>query len=215
MTSSILSFPERGPWGDARYPGNCSGHVLQWLIQLYRPRFIVDPMEGSGTSRAVCRRLRLPYVGFDLSSGFDATTVPLVSRLDRRADLVFLHPPYHSMIVYSGNVWGTNPDDHDLSRCGSLLDYEQKLRWVIRSCHDALAPTGHLAVLIGDLRQRGRYVALLPVVLRCLPEELLEAIVIKLQHNVTSDRTTYTGSFIPIRHEYLVIFKSWPALRHD
>jgi hypothetical protein len=26
---SLLSFPERGPWGRAGYRGNCSGYVYQ------------------------------------------------------------------------------------------------------------------------------------------------------------------------------------------
>lgn len=28
---SILSFPERGHWGDAKWRGNCSGHVYKDL----------------------------------------------------------------------------------------------------------------------------------------------------------------------------------------
>ena len=23
--TSVVSYPDRGPWGDNRYPGNCSG----------------------------------------------------------------------------------------------------------------------------------------------------------------------------------------------
>lgn len=30
--STILSFSERGPWGDRKYRGNCSGYVQAFLI---------------------------------------------------------------------------------------------------------------------------------------------------------------------------------------
>jgi hypothetical protein len=29
---SILSFPDRGPWGNSRYRGNCSGHVYKRIF---------------------------------------------------------------------------------------------------------------------------------------------------------------------------------------
>jgi hypothetical protein len=29
---SILSFPDRGPWGNSQYRGNCSGHVYKRIL---------------------------------------------------------------------------------------------------------------------------------------------------------------------------------------
>ena len=29
---SVVSYPDRGPWGDFRYRGNCSGHLVKDLI---------------------------------------------------------------------------------------------------------------------------------------------------------------------------------------
>ena len=40
--SSILSFPEHGPWGDAHYPGNSSGYVLLDLLAALNPAFVID-----------------------------------------------------------------------------------------------------------------------------------------------------------------------------
>ena len=40
-----------------------------------------------------------------------------------------------------------------------------------------------------------------------MPKEELLSVAIKLQHNCMSDTRVYSGSFIPIMHEYLLIWK--------
>ena len=67
--TTLVSYPERGPWGDATYRGNCTGHLLADLIRYYQPTHVLDPMEGSGTSRDVCRELAVTYSGADLKGG--------------------------------------------------------------------------------------------------------------------------------------------------
>src|SRR5436309_2590034 len=67
--TSVVSYPSRGPWGDNRYPGNCSGYLLIDLCATYRPRRVLDPMEGGGTSRDVCADMDILYAGFDLCDG--------------------------------------------------------------------------------------------------------------------------------------------------
>ena len=32
---TVLSFPDRGPWGNNRYRGNCSGYIHAFLIEVY------------------------------------------------------------------------------------------------------------------------------------------------------------------------------------
>src|SRR6476619_7304956 len=39
--TSIVSYPDRGPWGDNRYPGNCSGYLLINLCATYQPRAVL------------------------------------------------------------------------------------------------------------------------------------------------------------------------------
>lgn len=208
MDSSILSFPDRGADGSHRYPGNCSGKVVEALLRYFSPSFVIDPMEGSGTTGDVCRRLGIAYRGFDLATGYDATRTPLSEVLNgRRPDFVFLHPPYHDLIRYSGNVWGSRPHPADLSHCPTLAVFEEQLGRALRFSFEALAPGGHLAVLIGDLRRQGRYTCLLPAVLAGLPADALLGVLIKAQHNMASDDRSYSGRFIPIRHEYLVLFR--------
>ena len=68
---SILSFPERGPWGDPRYRGNCSGHVYRQIFEALRPRVFTDPMVGGGTSVEVAREMGIEAQGLDLHSGFN------------------------------------------------------------------------------------------------------------------------------------------------
>ena len=47
---SVVQYPQRGPWGDAKFPGNTSGYLPVDLIDYYQPKSILDPMEGSGTT---------------------------------------------------------------------------------------------------------------------------------------------------------------------
>jgi len=54
---SVVSYPDRGPWGDSRYRGNCSGHLVKDLILRFNCRSVFDPAEGSGTVRDVVMEL--------------------------------------------------------------------------------------------------------------------------------------------------------------
>ena len=80
------------------------------------------------------------------------------------------------------------------------------LRTGYRRFLDLLAPGGRLAVLIGDLRRRGRYEPLTAEVAR-LDRTRLESIIVKVQHNVSSNKTQYGGAFVPILHETVTIFR--------
>jgi hypothetical protein len=193
--SSVVSYPERGPWGNNRYAGNCSGFLLIDLCATYRPQRVLDPMEGGGTSREVCADMNIAYAGFDLHSGTDS----LHDEIGTGYDLIFWHPPYHDMKIYS-------EDPRDLSRAGSLVMFQALLRSGFRRFFELLAPGGRLAILIGDLRRRGRYEPLTADVAR-LDRDSLESIIVKIQHNVSSSQTSYTGSFVPILHETLTIFR--------
>ena len=64
-----------------------------------------------------------------------------------------------------------------------------------------------MAVLIGDVRRRGSYTALIKDVLS-FPYGELRSIIIKVQHNCVSDRKQYGRlEDVPIQHEHCVIFK--------
>ena len=193
--TSVVSYPGRGPWGDNRYPGNCSGYLLIDLCATYQPQRVLDPMEGGGTSREVCADMAIDYAGYDLHSGTDS----LRDEIGAGYDLIFWHPPYHDMKIYSD-------DARDLSRAGSIAAFGALLRTGYWRFFELLAPGGRLAILMGDLRRQGRYEPLTVDVAR-LDRNHLEGIVVKIQHNVSSNKTRYGGAFVPILHETLTIFR--------
>jgi hypothetical protein len=95
LQGSILSFPERGPWGNARYRENCSGYVYKRLFEWLRPRVFTDPMVGSRTSVEVAREMEIEAYGLDLHSGFNILKTSILATMGKPSDLVLSHPPYH------------------------------------------------------------------------------------------------------------------------
>jgi hypothetical protein len=64
--TSLLRYPDRGPWGQSGYKGNCPGFLVVDLMDYFKPSSVFDPMEGSGTTREVCADLNVNYEGRDL-----------------------------------------------------------------------------------------------------------------------------------------------------
>ncbi|HEY0174139.1 MAG TPA: hypothetical protein VGB98_24185 [Pyrinomonadaceae bacterium] len=168
-------------------------------------------MKGSDTAGDVVAEMnrqgyQIEYCGLDLHEGFDILTDSLAERLTRPADLVFCHPPYADMIVYSGEVWGDRPHASDLSRCTSVEDFITKMQRGLLNVYDSLRAGGRYSVLIGDLRRAGDYHALQASLLAIAPGKL-ESVIIKQQHNCTSDRREYASRVIRIEHEYLLTWR--------
>ena len=203
---SVVSYPDRGPWGDSRYRGNCSGHLVKDLILRFDCQSVFDPTEGSGTVRDVVSginkylRQDIYYEGRDLKNGWDILTDPLPGR---QFDLVWYHPPYWDIIHYSDNP-------KDLSTCTTLVDFEFRLNQSVEKLFHTVKPDGILAILIGDKRKEGNYYALFRTLLLNRNIGQLKAIIIKVQHNCRSDRAFYRSSnpfLIPIKHEYCLVFQ--------
>lgn len=203
---SVVSYPDRGPWGQARYRGNCSGHLVKDLLLRFHCQSVFDPAEGSGTVRDVVsginRYLRkdINYEGQDLRDGWDVLSSPMP---EKRFDFVFYHPPYWDIIQYSDNP-------QDLSNCTSLEDFEFKLNRSVERLFQTLRPGGIMAILIGDKRRAGQYYALFRSLLINPNIGQLRAIIIKVQHHCLSDRKSYHSQnpfLIPIKHEYCMVFQ--------
>jgi hypothetical protein len=203
---SVVSYSDRGPWGNSGYRGNCSGYLVKDLILRFKCQSVFDPAEGSGTVRDVVaginkyRRQNIDYEGRDLKNGWDI----LYSELpEKQFDIIWYHPPYWNIIRYSDNP-------KDLSNCKTLKEYEIKLNQSVARLAQAVKPGGILAILIGDKRKDGTYYPLFRTLLSNTRIGYLRAIIIKIQYNCRSDRRNYytQNSFlIPIKHEYCLIFQ--------
>lgn len=214
--TSFIAFPERGEGGQSTWRGNCSPKVIEAVARYvldskryYRKSTadftLLDPMSGSGTSKFVADKLGIRSVLYDLNpnapqgrGGWNA----LKDDVEDSGDLIFVHPPYHTMIRYSGNVWG-DPHPDDLSRCASYKEFIDKLNYVIKKLYMALRKDGRLAVLVGDMRLGGRFYSMQNDMMK-IGE--YESFIVKGQFNCVSDDRRYAKPFVPIVTEYLLLF---------
>ena len=200
--TSIHAKNGRGPYGDSRYRGNCSGYLIRDLLKYYQPRRVLDPMAGSGTCKDVCNELHIECVAFDLKAGFDAQEVHGYTGLGD-FDFIWLHPPYWKMIRYSD-------DPRCLSNAPTLAEFQRRLRQVIRNCRFVLAERGHLVILIGDLKHDGAYMGLPFRAWYTAEREhfcLAAPEIVRFQHGATSSNRQYSSSFIPRLHDLCLVLK--------
>ena len=212
---SIMSFPERGKWGKSSWRGNCSGFVYLDLFNRLQPKVFVDPMVGSGTSVEVAKECGVEAYGLDLHSGFNAVRDSILGTVGKPADLCVSHPPYGSMVLYSGEQWGSEPHPDDLSRCSSDEDFHEKMQLVLLNQRDATLAGGFYGTIIGDYRQGGRYTSYQAECIARMPANELAAVIIKAQHNCRSDSKSYGRMKLPfILHEYVILWqkKAVPVL---
>lgn len=201
IKGTIVEYPDRGNYGDNKYRGNCSGFLLRDLFEYYKPQKVFDPMAGSGTTGAVAAEMGIECVQLDLNpkyGGWDA----LSGEIDESSDFIFFHPPYHDIIKYSSVYYQYDP--RDLSQCPTYGDFICKLNAIQEKLLYSLRRGGRMAVLVGDVKRQGR--------LYSIQKDMdwfgsPETLVIKRQFNTWSGRQRYAGKFIPIEHEYLMIFK--------
>lgn len=219
--SSVISHPERGNGGRNSYRGNAGANFMKDVIIFgientkTKPDsfYFVDANEGSGTSRDVAKELGIVYTGLDLHGiaptiRNDFTKDSILSKLHRQADMVFTHPPYASMIQYSGSQWGTKIIDSDTSNPN--LSKEQFLEMsqvMLMNQREATRDGGLYATLIGDMRKKGEFWSFQGDYQMMMPKSELISVAIKMQHNCMSEGKSYGGSFVPITHEYLLIWK--------
>ncbi|MEP0805848.1 MAG: hypothetical protein HRF47_10175 [Chloroflexota bacterium] len=199
MDSTILSYPDRGAGGSAKWRGNHSPRLSEDLFLWLKPSLVFDPMCGSGTTGDVAKRMGIACWQSDLHSGFNI----LKDDFPGMADLIFCHDPYHDIIRYSGNVWGSAPHPDDLSRCPDYDTFIQRMDVAHYHAYQAVRPGGHLVVLVGDVKRKG---ALYPLQrdYRWYGEPV--QMLIKLQHNVWSNGRMYDGMSDPrIMHEYVIV----------
>jgi len=200
--TSLHGTPGRGNYGDPGYRGNCSGLLIKDLLNYYQPKRVLDPMQGGGTCRDVCKELGIAYEGRDLKYGFDATDPEGFAELGR-FDFVWLHPPYWNMVPYN------RENDRCLSNAPTVEDFVVALQAVLRNCRKVLLPQGKLAILMGDGKHEGHYLGLpFRTFNAAVAEGLVLAApeVIRFSHGTTSSGKVYTTSFIPRVHDVCLVF---------
>lgn len=210
FSGSVMSFPERGPWGSSKWRGNASGHVYRSLFEQLQPRVFIDPMVGSGTSVEVAQEMGIEAYGLDLHQGFNAVDMSILKAVGKQADLVVSHPPYGAMIRYSGpgGMWGDKPHPADLSHCVDDEDFLQKMQAVLLNQRCATRNGGYYGTLIGDWRRGGIYTSYQAELIARMPRKEMAAVLIKTQHNCVSSSKQYGRMKLPrILHEYLLLWE--------
>ena len=207
--TSIVSYPERGEGGNNRYRGNCSPKLIEDLIGFFNPTEICDYMCGSGTTKAAADKKGIRSHLYDLHSGFDV----MHCDIPERPEFIFWHPPYWDIIKYSDVMYkasdvqqkyGYDPKILDLSRIENWNDFVTAMNYAMMKQYTALESGGRMAVLMGDIKKKGKLHSMLAEIVK---PGTLENIIIKAQHNCFSDQIEYTGKFIPILHEYVMIVR--------
>lgn len=207
--TSIVSYPERGSGGNNKYRGNCSPELIKDLIRHFGVREICDYMCGGGTTADAAGAMGIASKTYDLHSGFDLLNHDIMER----PEYIFWHPPYHDIITYSDSMYsaaevqsryGYDPRKTDLSRIPDWDSFVKAMNYCMMKQFCALEKGGRMAVLVGDIKKRGK---LYSMIFELTKPGTLENVIIKAQHNCFSSNTQYGGRFIPIVHEYLLLLR--------
>lgn len=199
--TSLYHKTQRGNYGDARYPGNCSGEIIKDLLRYFKPSLVFDPMTGSGTCKDVCTELGIPCVSSDIRFGQDACD-PTPGPTGVQFDFIWVHPPYWRQKKYT-------EDSRDLSNAATLDEFLNRYERFIRNCARDLVPGGRLAILMGDYSDREA--GFVPLVYHskrlCFEAGLQQCCtdIIRFSHGASSAKKVYRSSFIPGLHDVVTI----------
>ncbi len=214
--STLLSFPDRGPWGDKKWRGNCSGWIQAFLIWKYQVEKMAELFAGSGTGSDVCRDMGIDYIGADLNPNPVRSNILSLDAIKDEvpeeflgADHLFMHPPYSSMIriPYAGSMY---PDENNVLSKSDLgqMDWDKfmkTLNKVIMKYYASMETGARMSILMGDVRRDGKCYSMLKDIVQ--PGQL-DQVIIKAQHNCVSDGRAYAHkNFVPIVHEYIMVIK--------
>lgn len=172
-TGTILSFPDRGPWGNPKYRGNFSGWIPASILVRYGCRSVSEIFAGGGTTSDLCKDLGIPYCGIDLNPNPVRTDISFMDILDYgrelpdgfyEADLQMLHPPYPGIndIHYSNGMWR---DDKGIANADiQEMPWNQGMHAVNKAImrgYAAMPKGAYQAVVVGDIRRKGIFQSML------------------------------------------------------
>ncbi|MCI8397692.1 MAG: hypothetical protein HFJ52_08880 [Clostridia bacterium] len=201
---SIVSYKDRGNYGNSKYRGNCTGYIIKDLLNHFypttKPKKFTEIFSGGGTGKDVAKELNITNsLHLDLNNGWDA----LIDEIPSGSDFIFSHPPYWDIISYETqrNSYSKN----DLSNQMPYEEFIHKLNIINEKIYHSLLYGGRHALLVGDVKKQGKYYSIIKDMTWFGD---LESHIIKIQHNCMSDNKVYINqSFIPIKHEHLLVFK--------
>ena len=227
--TTVWSFPDRGSWAthSGKYRGNWSPHVPRNLILRYsKPGdWILDQFMGSGTTLVEAKLLNRNAIGVDINQqSVSISETNLQFQCDSKSkihirqanannlrfikdlgiDFICTHPPYADIIKYSNGLLG------DIS----LLTYEEflkEMQLVAQESYRVLKKGKMCALMIGDIRKKGKVIPLGFHVMECFLKAgfVSKEIIIKEQHNCRS--TEYwekqEKNFLLLAHEYIFVFQ--------
>lgn len=227
--TTIWSFKERGDWAthSGEYRGNWSPYVPRNLILRYtKPgEWVLDQFVGSGTTLVEAKLLNRHAIGLDINNkainlakkklqiSFDSISQIFVKQGDAAnlssiktngIDFVCTHPPYADIIKYSQDI----PEDISYL---SLSDFLERMSLVAQEAYRVLKPNHYCAVMMGDIRRKGKIFPLGFEVMKIFLEQNFHSqeIIIKEQHNCRS--TDYwcerNLQFLLLAHEYIFVFQ--------
>lgn len=214
--STVLSFPDRGPWGSNRYRGNTSGFIHAFLIFKYKVCKMAELFSGSATGYDVCADMGIKYVGADINPTPMRPGILTVNAITDEvpeefydADMIFMHPPYSSLIniSYCGSEFPDPTGELSKYDLGQMPwpGFMRNLNEIVMKYYAAMETGARMSILMGDIRRQGHLYSMFADVVK--PGEL-EQIIIKCQNNCMSDKRTYSSKdFVPIAHEYIMVVK--------
>lgn len=212
FNSTLFSTPKRGVGGKSSYRGNCCPQIIEAFINQYDMSYLSDYAIGGGTTIDVCKKMGVKGFWSDLRLGFDLIN----NEIPDCPENIFYHPAYWNMnnkIIYSNTEYdwkevkekyGYDPRETDLSQAPTWEKFVKMMNYTVMKQFAAMEKGGRMGILMGDIKSKGKLYSMLFEIAK---PGTVEQVVIKQQHNCVSDKTTYSGSFIPTMHEYLLILR--------
>jgi len=192
--STVVAARDRGKWGDASYPGSCSGYPIKLMLLYFKPRNVLDPMEGGGTCRDVCNEMGIPYTGYDIVNGQDM----FVQVFKEKYDFIHWHPPYFKMKVDGYNKLCNSPSN--LCNYTVWSAYVDKVLEGFELLFNQLDEGGVLAILTGQRRISGRVFDIASHLITCGEKSFIGEIV-KLQTHILHKAQFGSGYSKLVGHE--------------
>lgn len=216
--NTVLSFPNRGPWGSSAYRGNCSGWIPAFFIWKYGVTKLAEIFAGSGTTYDVCKDMNVQYTGIDLNPNPMRDGIVSMDILDDSielpdgfydADMLFLHPPYPSIhdVHYSNDMWEDTAGvaSRDIQEMSWKMGMNAVNHAILRG-YSAMQPGAYEVILVGEIRSKGQYHSMYQQL--AIPG-ILHQTFVKLQHNTVSGRRQYSkkSDFSLTGHEMIAVIK--------